>query len=182
MTHAAKLLPSSFWRSFLIKYIYIRKTFLLIIVHKGKQILVVDFDLSLYIEIPSSKFRMLCLLFAFQNDNSYYFPFSCNASRIGLVIAHCIVKKTKEKDRGEIFRADDEHALTHIDSFFSFSFSLLVSSCILQPLSYIKLLRHLVGVSEKYARVVSKISLSATTNRRARGGISITYIILAYSC
>ena len=145
----------------------------------------------LYIRNPIVKLVVLCVLFAFQTDNSHCFPFSFNAGRIGLVISQCIVNKTWGKDCGDVVcRTDDEHALTQTYSFifFSFfhSFPCLVLCRSLPGHSYIKLFLHLVGMSEKYACVVSKISLSATTNRcnreREREGISITYIILAYFC
>lgn len=77
-------------------------------------------------EINSSvKFEVVCLLFACQNGNSHYSSFSFNVDRIGLVVVvvpHCIVKRTKKKDRGDVFIVDDEHALTHSNFFFLFSF------------------------------------------------------------
>lgn len=99
---------------------------------------------------PIVKVIVVRFLFAFQTNNSHYSSFSSNVGRIGLVSPHWIVKKTKKKDRGDVFIADDEHALTHTYSFlFFFPSFFLVLSCILQPLCCIKLLLHPVGASEK---------------------------------
>jgi hypothetical protein len=96
-------------------------------VDKHWSLILVDYHIHIN---PIVKLKVLCLLFACQNGNSHYSLFSFNVGRIGLVVPHCIVRKTK-KDRGDVFLADDEHALTHTYSFFfpsSFFFSSFLHS------------------------------------------------------
>jgi hypothetical protein len=159
----------------------------LIFVNRLKQSLVAVFDLSSYIckshcNKHTTKPVVLWLLFAFQKrQQSLYSPFSFNAGCIGLVFPHCIVKNTKKKGRREVFIAYDEHALTHI-LILLFFFFFFFSSFLHSTTSMLHKISSSSSRSEREIRACRVENFIERDDEPTLRGISITHIILAYSC